>query len=105
MGENIGDLGGLSVAYLAYKLSLDGKPPEVVDGLTADQRFFLAYAQSWRGKVREEATLRYLKSDPHSPSEFRVNGIVRNLDVWYEAFDIKPDHAMYLAPEDRVNIW
>ncbi len=105
MGENIGDLGGVEVAYLAYKLSLNGEEAPVVDGLTGDQRFFLGYAQAWRTKVRDEATLERLKSDPHSPAKYRVNGIVRNVDAWYDAFDVKEGDELYIAPEDRVNIW
>ena len=105
LGENIGDLGGLSMAYHAYKLSLNGQEDEVIDGLTGDQRFFLAWAQVWRGKDREQSLLNRLKSDPHSPEEFRVNGVVRNMDEWYEAFDVTQEHALYVAPEDRVYIW
>lgn len=105
MGENIGDLGGLSVAYEAYKISLDGKTPSVIDGFTGDQRFFLGWAQVWRSKNREAILLARLKSDPHSPEEFRVNGVVRNMDAWYDAFNVKEGDALYLAPEDRVSIW
>ncbi|WP_262689918.1 M13 family metallopeptidase [Kordiimonas aestuarii] len=105
MGENIGDLGGLAMAYHAYKLSLGGKEAPVIDGLTGDQRFFMAWAQVWKRKYREEELISRLKSDPHSPAEFRVNGIVRNMDEWYEAFDVKPGDALYLPPEERVHIW
>jgi putative endopeptidase len=105
LGENIGDLGGLNVAYHAYRLSLGGAEAPVIDGLTGDQRFFLAYAQVWRSKTREEALVSRLKSDPHSPAAFRVNGVVRNVDAWYDAFDVAPEDALYLAPEDRVSIW
>ncbi|MGB7327403.1 MAG: M13 family metallopeptidase [Rubripirellula sp.] len=105
LGENIGDLGGLSVAYEAYQLSLDGKEAPVIDGLTGDQRFFLGWSQSWRRLYREPELLKRLITDPHSPSEYRVNGIVRNIDAWYEAFGIKPDDALFLKPEDRVRIW
>ncbi len=105
LGENIGDLGGLSVAYEAYQLSLDGKPAPVIDGLTGDQRFFLGWSQIWRRLYREPELRRRLIVDPHSPSEYRVNGIVRNMDAWYEAFDIQPDAPLYLKPEDRVRIW
>jgi len=105
LGENIGDLGGLSMAYTAYKLSLDGKEAPVIDGYTGDQRFFMAWAQVWRSKRREEALLQQLKSDPHSPSEARVNGVVRNIDAWYEAFDVTEADALYLPPEERVSIW
>ena len=105
LGENIGDLGGLSVAYEAYRLSLDGKEAPVIDGLTGDQRFFLGWSQIWRRLYRKPELLKRLVDDPHSPSEFRVNGIVRNMDAWYDAFDIKPDAKLYLKPEDRVRIW
>ncbi|MEM6471295.1 MAG: M13 family metallopeptidase [Planctomycetota bacterium] len=105
LGENIGDLGGLSVSYEAYKLSLGGKEAAVIDGLTGDQRFFLGWSQSWRRLYREQELLRRLIVDPHSPSEYRVNGIVRNMDAWYEAFEIKEDDELYLAPKDRVRIW
>lgn len=105
LGENIGDVGGLSLAYRAYKLSLDGEEAPVIDGLTGDQRFFLSWAQVWQRKYREDALIQRLTSDPHSPSEFRVNGVVRNFDEWYEAFDVQPEDALYLAPEDRVRIW
>ena len=105
LGENIGDVGGLSLAYRAYKLSLGGEEAPVIDGLTGDQRFFLSWAQVWQRKYREDALIQRLTSDPHSPSEFRVNGVVRNFDEWYEAFDVRPEDALYLAPEDRVRIW
>lgn len=105
LGENIGDLGGLSMAYHAYKLSLDGKEAPVIDGLTGDQRFFLAWAQVWKRKTRDEALVNLLKSDPHSPGEFRVNGVVRNMDEWYEAFGVQEGDAMYLPPEERISIW
>ncbi|KQM19528.1 M13 family metallopeptidase [Novosphingobium sp. Leaf2] len=105
MGENIGDLGGLSLAYRAYKLSLNGKPAPVIDGFTGDQRFFMGWAQVWRSKVREAQARQYLIVDPHSPPQYRVNGIVRNFDEWYKAFDVKPGDKLYLAPKDRVRIW
>lgn len=105
LGENIGDLGGLSMAYHAYKLSLDGKTPPVIDGLSGDQRFFLSWAQVWRSKMRDALLLRKLKTDPHSPARFRVNGVVRNIDAWYAAFDVKPGDALYLEPKQRVTIW
>lgn len=105
LGENIGDLGGLSVAYEAYRLSLGGEEAPVIDGLTGDQRFFLGWAQVWRRLYREPELLKRLITDPHSPSEYRVNGIVRNMDAWYDAFGVKPDSPLYLKPEDRVRIW
>jgi putative endopeptidase len=108
LGENIGDLGGLSVAYAAYRKYVtekQGGVAPVIDGFTGDQRFFLAWAQLWRNITSEGETRRRVLSDPHSPGEFRVNGIVRNVDAWYEAFGVKPGDALYLPPEKRVRIW
>lgn len=105
LGENIGDLGGINIAYHAYRASLGGEEAPVIDGLTGDQRFFIAYGQLWRSKMREEALLSQLKSGPHSPGAFRANGVVRNVDAWYEAFDIGEDADLYLPPEERVRIW
>ena len=105
LGENIGDLGGLSMAYQAYKLSLGGKPAPVIDGLTGDQRFFLSYAQAWRWKYREAYARQLLKTDPHSLAMARVNAVVRNFDPWYKAFKVKRGDKLYLAPKDRVRIW
>jgi len=105
LGENIGDLGGIEVAYTAYRLSLGDKEPPVIDGYTGDQRFFLAYAQIYRAMTRDETLVTLLKSDPHSPPEFRVNGVVRNVDAWYDAFEVQPGDALYLPPEARVGIW
>lgn len=105
MGENVGDLGGLAVAYHAYKRSLKGAQAPVIEGLTGDQRFFLSWAQVWRRKYRDEDMIHRIYSDPHSPSEFRTNGIVRNMDEWYAAFDVQPGDALYLPPEQRVSIW
>ena len=105
LGENIGDLGGVTIAMRAYKLSLNGKPSEVIDGFTGEQRFFIGYAQSWLGKQREESLRNQVASDPHSPGHFRVNGIVRNIPEFYTAFDVKPGDSLYLAPEKRVKIW
>ena len=105
LGENIGDLGGLSVAYEAYRLSLGDQDAPVIDGLTGDQRFFLGWAQVWRRLYREQELLKRLITDPHSPSEYRVNGIVRNMDAWYDAFGIEKDAPLYLDPEERVRIW
>ncbi len=105
LGENIGDLGGLSVAYEAYRLSLGDEAAPMIDGLTGDQRFFLGWSQIWRRLYREPELRRRLIVDPHSPSEYRVNGIVRNMDAWYDAFGIKPESPLYLKPEDRVRIW
>jgi predicted metalloendopeptidase len=105
LGENIGDIGGLSIAYRAYKISLNGQEAPIIDGLTGDQRFFLAFAQLYRGKIRDDALIARLKADPHSPSEFRTNGVVRNFEEWHEAFDVQPSDALYLPPEERVRIW
>ena len=105
LGENIGDIGGLSLAFRAYKMSLAGEEAPIIDGLTGDQRFFLSWAQVWQRKYREDALIQRLTSDPHSPSEFRVNGVVRNFDEWYEAFDVEEGDILYLPPEERVRIW
>ena len=105
LGENIGDLGGLSIALRAYKMSLKGKKAPVIDGFTGEQRVFLSYAQSWMTKSREEAMRSQIASDPHSPAQFRVNGIVRNVPEFYTAFNVKPGDSLYLAPEKRVKIW
>lgn len=106
LGENLADLGGLETAYAAYRryVARHGEPP-VLDGLTGDQRFFLAYAQAWQGKRRDEAVRQQLLSDPHSPEKYRVNGIVRNFGPWYRAFEVKPGDALYLPPEQRVSVW
>ncbi|MEE2030658.1 M13 family metallopeptidase [Rhodococcus chondri] len=105
IGENIGDLGGLSIALKAYEIALDGKQAPVLDGLTGLQRVFFGWAQVWRTKVRDEEALRRLAVDPHSPPEFRCNGVVRNIDAFYDAFDVEPDDALYLEPAERVKIW
>jgi endothelin-converting enzyme/putative endopeptidase len=106
MGENIGDLGGIEMAYAAYQRyqSRHGRAP-VIGGLTGDQRFFLAYAQAWRRNDREDALRQQVLTDPHSPAEWRVNGVVRNVDAWYRAFNVQPGDRLYLAPADRVHIW
>ncbi|MDX1443739.1 MAG: M13-type metalloendopeptidase, partial [Gammaproteobacteria bacterium] len=105
MGENIGDLSGLKVAYMAYKMSLNGEEAPVIDGLTGDQRFFMGWAQVWRRLYRDDNLRMRLSTDPHSPSKYRTNGIVRNIDAWYDAFDVKEGDEMYLPPERRVEIW
>ena len=105
LGENIGDVGGLSLAYRAYRMSLNGQEAPVIDGLSGDQRFFLAWAQVWRSMQREAIGRQRLVTDPHSPEEFRVNGAVRNHDAWYKAFNVTSDDALYLPPEERVRIW
>lgn len=105
LGENIGDLGGLSVAYEAYKLSLNGNEPSVIAGLTGPQRFFLGWSQIWRRKYREPELRKRLLTDPHSPSRYRVNGIVSNMDAFYQAFTVDPNQSLFIAPENRVRIW
>ena len=105
LGENIADLGGVLIALNAYHGSLSGRPATVIDGLTGDQRFFLGFAQSWRKKSTEDAVRQQLVSDPHAPEQFRVNGVVRNVDAWYVAFGVKAGDKLYLAPETRVRIW
>jgi putative endopeptidase len=104
-GENIGDLGGITIGLLAYKMSLDGKEPPVIDGFTGIQRVFLGFAQVWRGIIRDEELRRRIATDPHSPSVYRANGPVRNVPEWYEAFGVTEDDALYLPPEERVKIW
>ena len=105
MGENIADYAGLLVALDAYHKSLGGKPAPEIDGLTGDQRFFLAFAQAWRAKTREDQVKNQVTSDPHTPDRFRVLGPLPNVDAWYAAFDVKPGDAMYIAPEQRARIW
>ncbi|MEM0542285.1 M13-type metalloendopeptidase [Flavobacterium sp. j3] len=105
LGENIGDLGGLSIAIKAYKASLNGKEAPVLDGFTGMQRVFMGWAQGWCDKQREEALRNQIASDPHSPAKFRINGVVRNIPEFYEAFKISPSDSLYLAPEKRVKIW
>jgi putative endopeptidase len=105
MGENIADLGGALVALDAYHDSLGNKPAPVLDGLNGDQRFFLGYAQSWRHKATDDQIRQQIVSNPHAPVRYRVNGIVRNIDAWYEAFNVQPGNPLFLAPENRVHIW
>jgi putative endopeptidase len=105
VGENIGDLGGLSIALLAYQLSLNGQPAPVIDGLTGVQRVFYGWAQVWRTKSREAEAIRRLAVDPHSPAEFRCNGVIRNVDAFYDAFDVAENDALFLEPQRRVKIW
>jgi len=105
IGENIGDLGGLAIAWKAYAISLKGAEPPVIDGLTGAQRFFLSWAQSWQQKGRDEEVIRLLAIDPHSPNEFRCNQIVRNIDAFYDAFDVTEKDAAWLEPAQRVTIW
>jgi putative endopeptidase len=105
MGENIADLGGVTLALDAYRASLKGQPAPVLEGWTGDQRVFLGWAQAWRGKAKDDFIRRQVVSDPHSPRKYRVNGIVRNVDAWYDAFQVSPADSLYLAPKERVRIW
>jgi predicted metalloendopeptidase len=105
LGENIADIAGLVVALRAYHISLGGKEAPVLNGLTGDQRFFIAYGQSWRERRRDEVTRQQVLSNPHSPAAFRVNGVVRNLDAWYTAFNVQPGDKLYLPPNKRVPVW
>jgi putative endopeptidase len=105
LGENIADLSGLTVAYRAYQASRAGNPAPVMDGFTGDQRFFLGYGQIWRSKQRAEALRVSLLTDPHSPGEYRANGVVSNVDGFYQAFDVRPGDKLYKAPADRIHIW
>jgi putative endopeptidase len=105
MGENIADAGGVTLALEAYHASLHGAPAPVLGGLTGDQRVLLSWAQAWRGKARDDFLRRQVVSDEHSPRQFRVNGVVRNVDAWYAAFGVQPGDALYLQPEKRVHIW
>ena len=105
IGENIGDLGGLGIAWKAYLISLDGQEPPVIDGLPAAQRFLMSWAQCWRNKGRDEITIQRLAVDPHSPPEFRANQVVKNLDIYHEAFEVSEEDQMWLAKDDRVVIW
>ncbi|MCK5325746.1 MAG: peptidase M13, partial [Woeseiaceae bacterium] len=105
LGENIGDLGGISIGLLAYEMSLDGEEPPIIDGFTSVQRVFLGFGQIWRNKYRDEALRQLIMTNPHSPSMYRANGSVRNVPEFYEAFDIAEGDALYLPPEERVKIW
>ena len=105
LGENIGDLGGISIGLLAYNMSLQGEAAPVIDGFTGEQRVFLGYAQVWRSKIRDEALRQRIATDPHSPAVYRTNGAVRNVPEFYEAFDVQEGDALYLPPEERVKIW
>jgi putative endopeptidase len=106
LGENIGDLSGVEASYAAYKkyTAKHGEPP-VIDGLTGDQRFFIAYAQAWQEKQREDAERQQVITNEHSPGKYRVNGVVRNVDAWYKAFNVQPGDKLYLPPDQRVHIW
>ncbi|MDG1418946.1 MAG: M13 family metallopeptidase [Maricaulis sp.] len=106
LGENIGDLGGLSIALHAYRMyQEDHGAAETLDGFTPEQRFFMSWAQVWRGIRTNESLLNQLRADPHSPGQYRVNGVVRNMDAWYEAFGVTEEHDLYLPPEERITIW
>lgn len=105
IGENIGDLGGLAIAYKAWQATLAGQPSPVIDGLSGEQRFFMGWAQSWRRKFREADLVQRLKTDPHAPDEYRCNGVVVNVPAFYEAFGVKPGDKLWLPPEQRVSIW
>jgi len=105
LGESIADLAGLTIALKAYHLSLDGKPAPVLDGFTGDQRFFLSFAQIWQTKMRDNALRTRTLSDPHAVADFRVIGTTRNIDGWYDAFDVKPGDKFYLPPDQRVRLW
>ena len=105
VGENIGDLGGLSIALLAYELSLGGAEAPVIDGLTGVQRVYFGWAQVWRTKSRDAEAIRRLAVDPHSPPEFRCNGVIRNIDSFYESFDVSESDELFLEPAARVRIW
>lgn len=105
LGENIGDLSGITIAYKAYKTSLKGKPAPVIDGLSGDQRFFIGFTQIWRSKIVEKSMRNRVATDPHSPAEYRTLGSLSNMDEFYQAFDVKEGDAMYIAPEKRVKIW
>ncbi|MDB6113276.1 MAG: peptidase [Lacunisphaera sp.] len=105
LGENIADLGGVTLALEAYRTFLAGKPAPVVDGFTGEQRVFIGWAQAWRGKLREDRLRKQVVGDPHSPRMYRVNGVFRNIDAWYEAFGVQPGDRLYVPPEERVRIW
>ncbi|WP_353138274.1 M13 family metallopeptidase [Pseudopedobacter sp.] len=105
LGENIGDLGGLNAAYTAFKMTKEGQSKEKIDGFTPDQRFFLSWAQVWRGNILPETASRYILMDPHSPEQYRTIGPLVNMDEWYTAFDVRPGDKLYKKPEDRIKIW
>ncbi|MDT7593129.1 MAG: putative endopeptidase, partial [Pseudonocardiales bacterium] len=105
LGENIADLSGLTVANRAYVASLGGKQPPVLDGFTGAQRFFLGYAQIWRSKERDESLRDSLLTDPHSPGQFRTNGVLPNVDAFYQAFNVHVGDSLFRTPQDRIHIW
>ena len=105
LGENIGDLGGLNVAYEAFKMTKEGKSDKKIDGLTPDQRFFLSWAQVWVGNILPETAAQLIITDSHAPGPYRTIGAPVNMDAWYKAFDVKPGDKLYKKPEDRIRIW
>ncbi|MDP5008515.1 MAG: M13 family metallopeptidase, partial [Glaciimonas sp.] len=105
LGENIADNSGLAIAYKAYQLSLGGNPAPIIDGTTGNQRLYLGWAQVWRSKIRDAQAIVYVKTDPHSPAQFRGNGTLENQPGFYEAFDVKAGDKMFRAPKDRVIMW
>ena len=105
LGENVADNSGLAIAVKSYRAALGGKPSPTIDGYTGDQRLFLAFAQIWKAKIRDAASIERLKTDPHSPGQFRANGAARNQTAFDEAFDVKPGDGMYLPPEQRITLW
>jgi putative endopeptidase len=105
LGENIADNSGLAIAYKAYKLSLGGKDAPVIDGFSGAQRFYMGFAQVWSTKIRDNALVMQIKTDPHSPGEFRANGTLRNQSGFYSTFGVKEGDKMYLPPDERVTIW
>jgi predicted metalloendopeptidase len=105
LGENIADLSGLTVAHRAYLAALAGAPAPVMDGFTGEQRFFLGFAQVWRDKERDESLRSSLLTDPHSPGEFRTDGVLPNVDAFYQAFNVKPGDRLFRQPQNRIHIW
>ena len=105
MGENIGDLGGLNVAYEAFKMTHQGQSNEKMDGFTPDQRFFLGWAQVWRNNTLPQTAAQLLLTDTHSPGEYRTIGPIVNMDAWYKAFNVQPGDKLYKKPEERIVIW
>ena len=105
LGENIGNLGGLNVAYEAFKMTEQGKGNQLIDGLTPDQRFFLAWAQVWRGNILPQSAAQLIITDTHSPAQYRTIGAPVHMDAWCEAFDVKEGDKLYKKPADRIRIW
>ena len=105
VGENIGDISGLKIAYKAYEISLKGEEPDIIGGLTGPQRFFIGWAKAWKNKQRPETLSLQIQTDPHSPTEVRVNQVVRNLTSFYEAFNVCKEDKLYLPIEERIDIW